>query len=136
MEITIKRCGYKVGSVGWLAAGIAGGSIKIHDGITKSQIINGREFGEKHGLWIKWGEKKSMCLALFNPYSLSLSEFEGAHKYQIVARDGDPAWSCGDEIGCTEACWESLLEIAQAWIDHITEERGKDKKVKITIKFA
>lgn len=126
MEIKIKKIGYKLGTVGWLAAGIADGSIKIHEGKSKN--------GGKHGLWIKYGEDKSIILAIFNPYNLSSREYGDAYQYEVAPRNGD-IWCIGDEIGCTDACWATIAEIAQAWIDHITAEREKDKKVNITIKF-
>jgi len=135
MEIKIKKIGYKVGTVGWLAAGIADGSIKIHESTSKN---NG-----KHGLWMQYNPQegidgkihyKSMILAIFNPYDLSLVEFTDAHRYEVAPRDGDQ-WCLGDQIGTTNACWETITEIAQAWVDHVTTEREKDKKVKITIKF-
>jgi hypothetical protein len=138
VEIKIKKCGYKVGTVGWLAAGIADGSIKIREGTTKTS--------GKHGLWMKretvgnavgTDEKihqQNMVLAIFNPYDLSLNNYADAHKYVVTPREGD-IWCVGDEIGCTNACWETITEIAQAWVDHVTAEREKDKKVKITIKF-
>jgi len=126
MEIKIKKCGYKVGTVGWLATGIADGSIRINEGTTKT--------GGKHGLWLKYGTDKSMVLAIFNPYDLSLTDYADAHRYEVAPREGD-IWCLGDEIGCTDACWETITEIAQAWVEHVTAEREKDKKVKITIKF-
>ena len=135
MEIKIKKIGYKVGTVGWLASGIADESIKINEGIS--------EKNSKHGLWMKCGPQegidgktyyKSMVLAIFNPYDLSLSEHEDAHRYEIAPRNGD-LWCAGDAIGCTDACWETITEIAGVWIEHVTTERAKDKKTKIAIKF-
>jgi hypothetical protein len=138
MEIKIKKIGYKVGTVGWLATGIADGSIKIHEGISKEK--------GKHGLWLKWkkignavgtdekNHEQSMVLSIFNPYDLSLVDFADAHRYELAPRNGD-IWCLGDEIGCTDACWETITEITQAWVDHITAERENDKKIKITIKF-
>ncbi|MFH2076111.1 MAG: hypothetical protein ABIJ57_12325 [Pseudomonadota bacterium] len=138
MEIKIKKCGYKFGTVGWLAAGIADGSIKISEGTSKAS--------GKHGLWLKWekvgnaagtdekNHQQSVVLAIFNPYDLSLSDYADAHRYEVAPREGD-VWCLGDEIGCTDACWETITEIAQAWVEHVTTEREKDKKVKITIKF-
>lgn len=135
MEIKIKKIGHKVGTVGWLAAGILDGSIKISEGHTKSNIQNGREFGMKHGLWMHWGEKDQMCLALQNAYGLTPDECDDCYKYSVIERNGDPIWSHGDMIGCTDACWDVIIEIAEAWVAHTWEEREKDKKVKITIKF-
>jgi hypothetical protein len=136
MEIKIKKVGNEIGTVGWLAAGIADGSIKITEGRTKSQIVNNIECGAKHGLWLYWGDGKQMlCLALQNAYGLTPDDFADCYKYEIIEKNGDPVWSHGDMIGCTEACWDTIIEIAQGWIDHTTEQREKDKKVKITIKF-
>ena len=134
MEIKIKKIGYKVGTVGWLAKGIEDGSIKIVEGITK--------LDNKHGLWMKHSPKEtngkkvyeSMILAVFNPYDLSPRDFDGAHSFVIAPQEGD-MWCPGDDIGCTNACWDTITEITQAWIDHVTEERANDKKTKITIKF-
>lgn len=135
MEIKIKKIGYKVGTVGWFAKGIADGSIKIHESTSKTS--------GKHGLWMKYGGQEgidgkihhqSMILAIFNPYDLSLVDFANAHRYEVAPRNGD-IWCLGDEIGCTDACWETITEIAQAWVDHVTAEREKDKKVNIIIKF-
>lgn len=135
MDIKIKKIGHNIGTVGWLANGITNGTIRIEEGHTKSNIQDGKEYGRKHGLWIKWGEKDQMCLVRQNPYGLTPDEYKDCYKYEIVPRNGDPIWSKGDVIGCTDACWSVLDEIAEAWIDHITAEREKDKKVKINIKF-
>lgn len=135
MEIKIKRIGHKVGTVGWLAAGISDGTIRISEGYTKSNMQDGKEYGHKHGLWIHWGDKDQMCLALQNAYGLTPDEYADCYNYEIIERGGDPVWSHGDMIGCTDACWDTIMEITRAWVDHIEEERDGDKKAKITITF-
>jgi hypothetical protein len=127
MEIRIKKIGYKVGTVGWLAAGIADGSIKIREAVSKSA---------KHALYLEAGDQSS-CIAIYNPYDLANSELADSEEYKALDMD----WSAADPGSCrctlplTEACKATIHEIAEAWCDVKNAERAQDKKVKITIKF-
>jgi len=127
MEIKIKKIGYKIGTVGWLAAGIADGSIKIGEAVSKSK---------KHALYLE-ADGKSSCIAIYNPYDLANSELADSEEYKPLDMDwneSDPG-SCRCVLPLTEACKDTIREIAEAWCEVKNAERAQDKKVKITIKF-
>jgi hypothetical protein len=127
MEIKIKKIGYKVGTVGWFAAGIADGSIKIREAVSKSK---------KHALYLE-AEEKSWCIAIYNPYGCFNSELADSEEYKALDMDwngADPG-TCDCSLPLTEACKETIHEIAEAWCEVKNAERAQDKKVKITIKF-
>lgn len=127
MEIRVKKIGYKVGTVGWLAAGIADGSIKIKEAISKSK---------KHALYLESGDQSS-CIAIYNPYDLANAELADSEEYKAMDMDwnGCDPGTCRCTFPLTEACKETIHEIAEAWCAVKNSEREQDKKVKITIKF-
>jgi len=110
MNITIKKIGYNIGTIGWLATGLQNGEITIAEGTMKS---NGH-----HGLWLKAGTR-SQFLAAQNQYNASHDEFIGASNYHCCddqERDGI----------FTDACWAALMEIAQQWCQGLNAERAED----------
>lgn len=131
MEIKIKKIGYKVGTVGWFAAGINAGTIRVEEGISKSK---------KHALYLKTeedGYKNHYCIAIFNPYDLSLAEWEQAEEYKPLKKDTiteDPMQLVCD-LPLTDACLDVIYDIASAWCDNRNAERDADKKQKVTVKF-
>lgn len=101
MEITIKKIGKANGTVGWLAAGLAAGSLRLEEGHAKN--------GGNHGLWLK-GESISQCLAIFNQYDLTEAEYAEAMCYAPIEAEQR-------HLVCTPACWFALHAIAEQWCD-------------------
>lgn len=127
MEITIKKIGYNVGTVGWLAAGIADATINIQEGISKSK---------KLGLYLS-AEEQSSCIAIYNPYDLTNADLADSEEYKPLDMDGggtDPG-TCYCTLPLTPACKSTILEIAETWCKSKNTKREQDKKLSITIKF-
>jgi hypothetical protein len=110
INISIPNTGYKTGTCGWLAAGLANGSIKIQPGVTKTG---------KGGLWIHFDGKQG-CLAIFNQYNLTNDEFLGAESFHIPDEDFAGAFPL------TKAAEEYLRCAAQEWCDAANSEREND----------
>jgi hypothetical protein len=119
MEVTIKKIGYKTGTVGWLAAGLADHSVRIAEGRTKR--------GAHHGLWLHWGEQQQEMLACHNQYGLTLAEYAEADAYKRVDEQG------GREAIFTDACWATLMQIADEWCAACNAERQADVSIPIKI---
>ena len=108
--ISIPSTGYKIGTCGWLAKGLASGSIKIQPGTTKTG---------KGGLWLH-ADGKQGCLAIFNEYDLTEMEFCGANQFCVVSED-----FCGS-FPLTDSADKYLREAAQNWCDAANELREDD----------
>ena len=108
--ISIPNTGYKVGTCGWLAKGLADGSVNIQPGTTKAG---------KGGLWLH-AEGKQGCLAIFNEYDLSEMELRGANQFCVVSQD-----FCGS-FPLTDSAEEYLRAAAQDWCDAANELREND----------
>ena len=114
MNITIKKIGYKVGTVGWLAAGLQSGAVAISEGTLRD---NGH-----HGLWLETtinDKPFSQFLAAYDQYSVGDRE--------PSLRDYRPV---GDEYRgtiWTNAAWTTLEAIAQDWCIACNEERAADE---------
>lgn len=120
MEIKVKRIGFSFGTVGWLSKGITDGSIQFTESFAKD--------GNNHGLWLKYSEaglKKSMVLAMRNPFDNTSADGSGVCSYVVFDRaDG---WSAGDKIGCTPACFDTLQKIGSLWVEQQEVERVADQ---------
>ncbi|MFA4871309.1 MAG: hypothetical protein WC623_24130 [Pedobacter sp.] len=121
MNITVKRIGYNIGTVGWLAQGLEDGSITIFEGVTQQS--------KHHGLWIESKASKDI-LAVFNQYGLTAGEYENADQYCLY----DYAEKGGRENLYTPACWETLENIAQQWCDGCNAERERDTSTEVKIR--
>jgi hypothetical protein len=123
MEIKIKRIGYKVGTVGWLAAGLQDGSILITEGTLKS---NGN-----HGLWLKVSGNNSVSqfLASFDRFGVG-DELHDAAQYQTADECNDHA---DREAIWTDAAWDTLMAIAADWCEMCNSEREADKPATLKI---
>ncbi len=110
MKFSIPKTGYKVGTCGWLASGLADGSIRIAPGTTKSG---------KGGLWIHT-PLGSECLAIFNEFGLSEDEFRGANRFSVVAQE-----FC-DSLPLTESATKYLQAIASDWCEVANSDREAD----------
>jgi len=99
-----------VGTCGWIAKGLASGSIKIDTGTTKSG---------KGGLWLQF-ENKSHCLAIFNEYDLRPRDIPDSAKFDVVCED-----FCGT-IPLTKAAEAYLNKAAQEWCNSANEIRESD----------
>lgn len=134
MEIKIKKLGVTQGTVGWLAAGLENGSIRIIESTIKG---NGN-----HGLWLKVysdgidnasHESMSQFLAAFNQFGLKPGEYRNACMYELCDDfvDRDYLW--------TDAAWQTLMSLATNWCDLrnelISNEPPKEygiKRVEVT----
>jgi hypothetical protein len=123
MEIKIKRIGYKVGTVGWLAAGLQDSSITIIEGTLKS---NGN-----HGLWLKVSGNNpvSQLIAAFDRFGIG-DELRDAAQYQTVDECRDHA---DREAIWTDAAWGTLMAIAGDWCEMCDADRDADKPATIKI---
>jgi hypothetical protein len=126
LELTIRRNGTRRGTVGWLSRGIADGSVSLYEG---------HSIAGKHGLWLNHGTGK-MLLAIRDPYGLAGTEYATESRYATVPKAGNPALS-GDTIGCTDACWEALMSIADRWISDVLSRDSSETEVarNITVAF-
>ena len=122
MEIKIKSVGFHLGTVGWLKKGLEDGSITVVESLSRHN---------KPGLWLKTPDINQM-LAILDPYDEC--EFGNVPAFQTISRSGDPCIS-GDKIGCTDACFAVLQEIARQWVEIRQAERDNDfcKAVYVTI---
>ena len=126
MQIIIKKIGYKNGTSGWLAAGLADGTLELSEGRLKS---NGN-----HGLWIKSADGKiSACIAAINEYGMDLQDCIHAgcqlaemDRYKVVCDTRPPVF--------TDAAWSAIEAIAQTWCDECNAERDADGCVRLEIK--
>jgi len=130
LNIKIKQLGTEIGTVGWLAKGLADGSLGVHQGRTKDG---------SPGLWFDYpgeaGKRASFILALRDPYGLQDTQYAQEQPIILAPRVHDGCWG-GDPIGCTDACWRSLMEIAEKWIAHQVEKAATDPAPKsITVVF-
>ena len=113
--ITVPACGWKMGTCGWLAAGLADGSIRVAPGTT-------RKGGG--GLWIYWTQKDAEhqgCLAIWNEFNLTDSECSGAESF---------APPCNDFAGTcplTPAAERFLLQLTRDWCDEANTRRANDE---------
>lgn len=124
MEITIKRIGKTRGTVGWLSAGLADGSLKIEEG---KLARNGN-----HSLWLmdyqNAEKKREVLLAAWNEWGVPRGE--GADDeicYKIVSRESRRA-------DYTDACWSALLCIARAWCKEMNAEIDAEEVPSFEIK--
>lgn len=118
MQISIKRIGYKVGTVGWLAAGLQSGAITITEGTMQG---NGN-----HGLWLKCASLKlSQFLAAFDEYGVG-DELPSAATY--APADDLPG---NRKPIFTDAAWDVLQQIAADWCEMCNAERETDTPVSI-----
>lgn len=101
MEIKVKRIGTTRGTVGWLAKGLASEELRLVESTLK-------ESGN-HGLWLK-GNSVNQFLGAYNQYNCSPSEVRNANRY-------DTAQPEDNTLGCTDACWISLMAIAAQWCE-------------------
>ena len=127
MNITIKNMGHNHGTSGWLKEEIEAGRMNIVEGITKEGNI---------GLWAKHitpERKKSMCLALYNPYGMDGKDYEMCSPMHNSC-PGDPG-AVENVFGLTPAALRSVLNIARAWCNKKNEERENDLELKFEIKF-
>ena len=108
--VSIPNTGYKTGTCGWLAKGLADGSIKIAPGTTK---------GGKGGLWLH-ADGKQGCLAIFNEYDLDPDSFSDAHSFAVVASD-----FCGS-FPLTDSASEYLRCAAEEWCEAANAAREND----------
>jgi len=129
MEIKIKKLGVAQGTVGWLATGLANGTIKIMESTIKG---NGN-----HGLWAKvytegidgkLHESMSQFLAAYNQYGLRPGEYDKACTYQTCAEyeDRDYLW--------TDAAWQTLMSLATNWCEMCNEAISTESPKEYNIK--
>ena len=124
MEINIKRIGYKIGTVGWLAAGLQSGAITITESTLKS---NGN-----HGLWLKAtidGKPLSQYLAAYDRYGVG-DELPGARTYETAAQCSGPD---DREAIWTDAAWHTLMAIAGDWCEMCNAERDADTPIPLKV---
>lgn len=107
--IQIPANGWKIGTCGWLANGLADGTITVSPGTSKSG---------KGGLWITT-PVGSDCLAIFNQWDANDA------KYQNFAVLDDEYGFCSD-IALTDAAREYLLDVAKEWCESANSERDED----------
>ena len=114
--INIPACGWKIGTCGWLAAGLRDGSVTIKPGETKAGTP---------GLWLRWGDGKSGCLAIFNEYGMSQRDFPRAKSFCVY--DGFLAGSefAGD-CPLTPAARDFLRTAAEEWCEAANHARTED----------
>jgi len=114
-QISIPNTGFKVGTCGWLAKGLADGTIRIEPGTTKTG---------KGGLWLHAGSEQG-CLAIFNEFDLD--EFYTPHPNRFaVAEEG----FAGD-FPLTESAKDYLRAAASEWCDAANELRESDGKTEM-----
>jgi len=127
MEIRIKKTGVAQGTVGWLAAGLENGTIKIIESTLKD---NGN-----HGLWLKVytdgeesHESMSQFLAAYNQYGLKPGEYNNACTYEPcnASVDRDYLW--------TDAAWQTLMSIAADWCEICNEAISSEYPINYDIK--
>ena len=109
-NFSIPNTGYKVGTCGWLAAGLAAGTITIYPATSKSG---------KGGLWLKT-PVGSECLAIFNEYDLTEEQMCNARRFGVVSMG-----FC-DSLPLTAAASRYLHEVAKQWSDAANEFREND----------
>jgi len=120
MEISIKRIGYKIGTIGWLRNGLEDGSIRIDEGTLKS---NGH-----HGLFLTSDPIKQF-LAAYDQYNCG-DRVLTAKRYEPA----QPEERHRDTL-LTDAAWEALMDIADQWCDQCNAERDNDCDAGMEIKI-
>jgi hypothetical protein len=106
MTLNIKRVGQVRGTVGWLAQNLEAGNLYLSEG-------HDAETGY-HGLWLKGAAlPTSQLLAMYNELNLTPAEWAESLRYRPVT-EGYYNTNC---IGVTDACWRTLMTIAQQWCD-------------------
>lgn len=113
----IKAIGTARGTVGWLRSGLTDGSLSLQEGHLKS---NGN-----HGLWLKGPDGYSQFLAAYNQYGLS--RMDGDWDKYMVCDDSDR------NGGLTDACWDTMMQIAKAWCTACTEALRNEEPLPIKI---
>lgn len=107
---SIPNTGYKTGTCGWLATGLADGSITIYPATSKSG---------KGGLWIKTPIGNE-CLAIFNEFDLTEEQMCRARRFGVITQG-----FC-DTLPLTEAASKYLWEVAKQWCDAANALREND----------
>lgn len=132
MDVTIKNIGYNKGTSGWVKTEIEEGRMEFREGVTQS--------GD-HALYLTHhvGDKKrSMCIAVYNPYDLDNGESGGEwEKYTPLKMDGgsyDPGATC-NIYDLTPAAAKAILKVAREWCDVKNENRKEDEELKIAVSF-
>lgn len=127
-QVNIKRIGKAQGTVGWLAAGLADGTIKFVESTLKN---NGN-----HGLWLKVfkdgidgnpHEYFSQFLAAFNQCGHKPEETAGVCTYEVCDAflDREHLWS--------DAAWASLMDLAENWCKTLNALIAEEPQIEIKI---
>lgn len=127
MQINIKKIGFIIGTSGWLAKGLADGSITISEGVTKND--------KNHGLWAHYliGEKKEYeCLALFATDWASSGQVE-EKKYMTARKIESQMLSDGHSTIWTNAAWDALMALAYEWTLAAQVVRDADPEISISV---
>lgn len=115
--VTIPACGWSVGTCGWLAAGLADGSITISAGTSKSG---------KGGLWLHWANGQQQgCLAIWDEYDLGPRTYEGGNKFDVYHGDFEVGFAGACPL--TPAARQFLVDAASAWCDEANARREADE---------
>ena len=127
MQFSIPNIGLKIGTCGWLAAGLSDGSITIKPGKTSKG---------KPGLWINAKNIGDELLAIWNPYDLTNADVPNSLSFQNAV--GDDFFNFGKNIPLTDAAQSYLSAIAGEWCDKQNELRSADdsaplKALQVTI---
>lgn len=118
MELTIKKIGFNRGSIGWLAAGLADGSLIIKEG---RKADNGN-----HALFFRDGNREQM-LACQNFFGLTPADYiAGSELYKPILLE----YLFYD---FTPASWRALMNIAQQWCESCNEDRNNEQDINFTI---
>ncbi len=113
VEIRIPAVGMRQGTVGWLSAGLAEGSITIKPGVTSKD--------KKPGLWINYPDA-SRCLALFNPWDMQNRKYLQFEPFTQFDEDN----SFGVDQNLTDAAVGKLEKIAREWCAEMNALRESD----------
>ena len=114
-NFSIPNTGYTIGTCGWLAKGLADGTITIRPGTTK---------GGKGGLWLHCGEQQG-CLAIFNEFDLTQEDYRDADRFCVVDED------FAGRFPLTNACENYLRDAAEDWCDAANGLRENDSPEKM-----
>lgn len=119
MDIKIAKIGYKVGTVGWLAAGLEDGSLILKEGKMRD--------GGHHALWLKGPDELSQFLAAHNQWGATGTD--NVPDWNRYA----PEYESQFEGIFTDASKRALLNIAQHWCDQCNAERDADEDQSFTV---